>query len=101
MLNSDTNIYNPNRISEMNEKLKLIYKEKIKEFNQSKTKRLNSVITPAEIYIEDSKYLPIGEIKLINNNHYIANFQDEYYDGCHNQGLRSKGNITKGEVVQV
>ena len=80
MLNSDINIYNPNRISEMNEKIKLIYKEKIKEFNQSKTKILNSVITPAEIHIEDFKYLPIGEIKLLNNNHYIANFQDEYFN---------------------
>ena len=89
MLNSDSNIYNPNRISEMTEKLKSIYNEKIKEFNQSKTKRLNSVITPAEIQIEEFKYLPIGEIKLLNNNHFIANFQDEYFNECLNQGLRS------------
>ena len=101
MLNSDSNIYNPNRISKINEKSKSIYNEKIKEFNQSKTKRLNLVITLAEIHIEDSKYLPIGEIKLLNNNHYIANFQEKYFNGCLNQGLKSKGNITKSEVVQV
>ena len=55
---------------------KNIYEDKIKEFNRSKTKRLNSVITPAKIHIENSKYLLIGEIKLLNKNHFIANFQD-------------------------
>ena len=100
-MNSDINIFDLKRIININENFKNIYNKKIKEFNLSKTKRLNSVITPAEIYIEDFKYILIREIKLLNNNHYIANFQDEYFNGCLNQGFRSKGNICNGEVVQV
>ena len=59
-INSDTNIFDPNRIPKLKDELKNIYVEKIKEFNHSKTKRLNSVITPSEIYIGKSKYSPIG-----------------------------------------
>ena len=75
-INSDTNIFDPNRIPKLKDELKNIYVEKIKEFNLSKTKRLNFVITPSEIYIKKSKYLPIRKIKLLNKNHFIANFQE-------------------------
>ena len=85
----------------MKDELKNIYVEKVKEFNLSKTKRLNSVITPSEIYIRESKYLPIGEIRFLNKNHFIANFQDEYFDGCLNKGFRGIGNINNGKAVHV
>ena len=85
----------------MKDELKNIYVEKIKKFNISKTKKLNSVITPSEIYIGESKYSPIGEIRLLNKNYFIANFQDEYFDGCLNEGFRGIGNLNKEEAVQV
>ena len=100
-LNSENNIFDSNRLKNMNENMKLLYQEEIDKFYKSRSRRLNSVITPASIYIEEVEYSPIGEIRLLNNNHYIANFKNEYYNGMKNNGFRSEGNIKEGEVVQV
>jgi ribonuclease HI len=100
-LNSENNIFDSNRLKNMNENMKLLYQEEIDKYYKSRSRRLNSVITPASIYIEEVEYSPIGEIRLLNNNHYIANFKNEYYNGMKNNGFRSEGNIKEGEVVQV
>ena len=100
-LNSENNIFDLDRLKNMNENMKLLYQEEIDKFYKNRSRKLNSVITPASIYIEEVEYTPIGEIRLLNNNHYIANFKDEYFNGMKNNGFRSEGNIKEEEVVQV
>ncbi len=100
-LNSENNIFDLDRFKNMNENMKLLYQEEIDKFYKSRSRRLNSVITPASIYIEKIKYIPIGEIRLLNNNHYIANFKDEYFNVMKNNGFRSEGNIKERKIIQV